>query len=58
MNISYKPSQTVNKVWSSSWGLDGKLTTSHFKKETCYKMLHRASHLWALVNTAMGIWVQ
>ena len=37
MNILNKQSQTTDKGWSSSLGLDEVLTTPHHKNLPCYK---------------------
>jgi hypothetical protein len=44
MNIRNKQSWTVNKEWSSSLGLGQGLRVPDHEK-SCYKMLHRVSHL-------------
>jgi len=47
----------ADKGRSSSLGVRHWLRSPHCEKPACYEMLHRASDLWALVNTVMKLWV-
>jgi hypothetical protein len=45
VNISNRLLWTVDKGYSSTWGLGEGLATTHSKNAVCYEILHRASEL-------------
>jgi hypothetical protein len=56
-NILNKQSHTADKGWSSSSGLDERLTTHHRKKQLVTKCYTGLRKWGALVNTVMDILV-
>jgi hypothetical protein len=55
-NILNKQTWATDRGGPPSFGLGGGLTTRHYRKQTCYQILHGAS-VQALVNPVMNFQV-